>query len=76
MKAVILISLTLLPTASACSSTQLSSKVDDARSDVNASLERVEAKARPAVRPVAQRLDRGANQAARNLGFRHRPAEK
>lgn len=66
----ILMSIPMLATASACSSTRLSSKVEDARSNVNASLERAEAKARPAVRPVAQRLDRGAGEAARKLGLR------
>ena len=76
MKTLIVISVTLLTAACAGSSSQLASKVKEARSDVNASLERAEAKARPAVRPVAQRVDRGADQAARRIGLRERPEKK
>lgn len=75
MKTLFIVSITLLTTACAGSS-QLSSKVEEARSDVNASLERAEAKARPALRPVAQRVDRGADQAARKLGLRDRTEKK
>jgi Tfp pilus assembly protein PilP len=67
--------ITLFATGCAGSNSQLSSSVDAARADVNASLGRVQAKARPAVRPVAQRMDRGANQAAAKLGLRHRPGQ-
>jgi hypothetical protein len=76
MKTTIVALITLFATGCASSNSQLSAKVDSARTDVNASLGRVQAKARPAVRPVAQRVDRGANQAAAKLGLRHRPAEK
>lgn len=59
-------------TACAGSSSNVRSKVNEARADVNESLERVEGKARPAVSPVAKRVDRGANQAAEKLGLRTR----
>lgn len=57
-------------TACGASNSNISSKVSEARTDVNESLERVEDKARPAVSPVAKRVDRGANQAAAKLGLR------
>ena len=76
MKTMTISLIALLTTACASSSSRLSAKVNDARTDVNATLGRVEAKARPAVRPVANRLDRGANQAAAKLGLRHRPENK
>jgi hypothetical protein len=76
MKTATIVLITLFAIGCAGSNSQLSSKVDGARADVNASLARAQAKARPAVRPVAQRVDRGANQAAAKLGLRHRPGEK
>jgi hypothetical protein len=60
-------------TACGASNSNLGAKVSEARTDVNESLERVEAKARPAVSPVAQRVDRGADQAAEKLGLRETP---
>lgn len=63
-------------TACAGSNSNVKSKVSEARTDVNESLERVEAKARPAVSPVAKRVDRGADQAAEKLGLRRRPEEQ
>lgn len=56
-------------TACAGSNDELRSKVDETRTDVNHSLERVEAKTRPAVRPVAEKIDHGAEQAKAKLGL-------
>lgn len=61
----------LLATACAGSNSNLRSKVDDTRTEVNRSLERVEAKARPAVRPVAEKVDAGADEAKAKLGLRN-----
>jgi hypothetical protein len=61
-------------TACGASNSNIGEKVNAARTDVNESLERVEDKARPAVSPVARRVDRGANQAAQKLGLRETPA--
>ena len=71
MKTVPIYLIASLTIACAGSSSELRSKVDGARADVNQSLERVEEKARPAVRPVAEKIDRGANRAATKLGLRN-----
>ena len=70
MKTTTIAVIALFATACAGSNSNLRSKVDETRTEVNQSLERVEAKARPAVRPVAQKVDEGANTAASKLGLR------
>lgn len=62
----------LLMSVAACgsSNSNLKTKVGEARTDVNESLERVEDEARPVVSPVAKRVDRAANQASAKVGLR------